>query len=312
VEHWYKNPLVIATAGAAVGLLGNIVVAYLNAATSAEADQRKACYDMVHQAIGEDEDKSRTNLRFLQEVGLLSRCGELHLESTLSGSSSAIPVQPPVPAAAPASQATTPSGAQPDGMTVFHGCGMEGDSTLASVRAFNALKNRYATPVPASFDANATLAALLQPGPDATRWDSDHAATLEGWAVKIAEGAVDSADCHALDSAYRPTEIYLAQTPSADDPERVLALVTPRLRAIMAASKVDWSTSALTKAFLNKRVRLDGWLLFDAPHAATGRNTPSSNDHRTALTRATAWELAPVTSIEAAPPASPSPGSDGG
>jgi hypothetical protein len=92
VEYWHKNPLVIAVAGAALGLIGNVVVAYVNAVTSARADQRKACYEMIHQSIGRDAQRSMTNLRFLRDVGLLSRCGDIKLDDVLK-SSSALPVQ---------------------------------------------------------------------------------------------------------------------------------------------------------------------------------------------------------------------------
>jgi hypothetical protein len=304
VEAWYKNPLVLAVAAGAVGLAGNVVVAYVNAATSAEADQRKNCFDMIHQSIAGDEDKSRTNLRFLQQSGLLKRCTDIDLAPALSETSSSTPVQAPVPLTGaiqgfPPAGATMVASGGSGGMDVLDGCGVAGDSPIASVRTLNLLRNRYNMPAPASFDANATLSSMLQPGKDTTRWDPDHAGAIEGFVVEVKAGGVDSADCHALDTQLRPTEIYLADKPGTIDPTaRVLVEVTPRMRAIMKASNVDWSTAALAKSYQSKRVRVQGWLLFDSQRATNARNTEVP---RHAVIRATAWEIAPVTAIDLAP-----------
>jgi hypothetical protein len=304
----FKNSLLLAVAGGAVGLIGNVVTTAVKDHDAAQADMRKYCLDMIHGAIASDEDKTKTNLRFLKGTGLLANCQGIDVSPALAESSSATPVQTLPPPVTPVSNAGTVIAS--GGMDVLKGCGIAGDATIASVRALNLLHNRYNVPSPASIDTSVTLARLLAPGTDTTRFDPDQAVAIEGTVVDVTAGPISSADCHATDVDDRSTQIFLVDDPARKDPDqRFLVEVTPRLRAIMKASNVDWSTATLAKTYKGKRVRVQGWLLFDTQHVSSSHNTQAN--HYT-VTRATAWEVTPVTAIDLATAGAVTPAKDAG
>ena len=72
--------------------------------------------------------------------------------------------------------------------------------------------------------------------------------------------------------------------------------VTPRWREEMKRRGVDWSTAALAK-LVGKRIVVTGWLMLDVEHVSQSENThhPGSPENW----RQTAWEIHPVTRIEA-------------
>jgi len=178
----------------------------------------------------------------------------------------------------------------------YAGCGMEGDATAPAVQALNRLKNRYAAPAAADVDSQVTLAALVRPGDDRSRWDEGRGASIVGYVVDVKPGGIETVNCKARDLPDRDTHIALVLDPmSGEGPRRVIVEVTPRWRALMAARGVDWSTPTLRRQYLGRWVRVTGWLLFDAEHANAAENTAPG---RGSDWRATAWEVHPITSIE--------------
>lgn len=185
------------------------------------------------------------------------------------------------------------------GQQVYDGCPMEGDAALSSVQALNRLKNRYTAPAPADVDSQVTLAALLRPGDDRTRWTEARGASVVGYVHDVKPGGIETVNCKARDLPDRDTHIELVLDPlHAGGPQRVIVEVTPRWRAMMAAKGVDWSTAALRKDFLGRWVRVTGWLLFDLEHANAAEHTAPGGPRNW---RATAWEIHPITAIEVAP-----------
>ena len=162
----------------------------------------------------------------------------------------------------------------------------------AEKRAFNALKDRTTTPAPGDFDRTATLEAVLAPGDDRARWSPIRAAALEGIVVRVQDAGPESANCF---SAQR-VDTHVELAPSADAPpvERLIAEVTPPMRDLAAQRGLDWSTATLQQALVGRRVRIEGWLLFDKEHDQESENTrPGWRDNW----RRTAWEIHPVTSM---------------
>jgi hypothetical protein len=76
--------------------------------------------------------------------------------------------------------------------------------------------------------------------------------------------------------------------------QRVIVEITPRMRRIMAAKGVNWSTSSIRNNYVGRWVEVQGWMLFDIEHLNMAENTNPGN---TKNWRATAWEIHPVTSI---------------
>ena len=70
--------------------------------------------------------------------------------------------------------------------------------------------------------------------------------------------------------------------------------VTPRCRAAMARTGVDWETDTLRQRLLGRCVRITGWLLFDREHRGQSENTARPGE---SVWRATAWEIHPIVAM---------------
>lgn len=181
-------------------------------------------------------------------------------------------------------------------LDIFNGCGMEGDARALGVRALDRLKNRYTQPSPEQIDPRITLAAILAPGNDISRWKVKEGAEIVGYVWDAKRGGIESTNCHARNDPDRDTHIELVLDPMhSDSSARMIVEVTPRWRSMMRERGADWSTRALRDQFLGRWVKVRGWMLFDSEHKSDSENTAPE---RAANWRATAWEIHPVTSIE--------------
>lgn len=180
-------------------------------------------------------------------------------------------------------------------------CPVGGDAKRAQVRALNALKRRMQTPSAKDFDHTVTLAAMVAPGEDAGRFDTQRAVTVEGYVADVKVGGVESVNCHTHDPKFRDTHIELTLDPLHDDESKhVIVEVTPQWREALAKQDVDWQTNTLRQTLVGRWVKITGWLLYDEEHANAAANTASSGTH---VWRATAWEVHPITAIEVLPAA---------
>jgi len=175
-----------------------------------------------------------------------------------------------------------------------HGSAKAGSNTYY----LNAYKNRYTFPQATDFDKHITLKALLQSA-DPNRFSPDKAVRLQGFVFNVKMGGVESCNCKTKNPAFRDTHIELTPDETKTAPEyRLIAEVTPRLRALMARKGVDWSTEGLRKTLKGRKVVITGWLLYDAEHEGEA----FANDPQDAIGgenwRATCWEIHPVTNIE--------------
>src|SRR5215467_7930807 len=181
-------------------------------------------------------------------------------------------------------------------LEIFNGCGMEGDARSLGVRALDRLKNRYRQPSPQQIDSRITLAAILAPGSDISRWKVKEGAEITGCVWDVKRGGVEGTNCHARDDADRDTHIELVIDPMhSDSSTRMIVEVTPRLRYIMRERGTDWSIRAVRDQFLGRWVKVRGWMLFDSEHKGESENTAPGRPRNW---RATAWEIHPVTSIQ--------------
>ena len=183
-------------------------------------------------------------------------------------------------------------------------CPPQGDAKSEQVQARNVFKNRDILPTWGDFDTHVTLAAIVATGSDAQRWSNTKAATITGYVIDVKPGGLETVNCHAHDLADRDTHIEIALRPGAPKTERMIIEVTPRLRLLMAAQGVDWSTTKLEQVLPNHWVSVTGWLFLDAAHRSQSENTAPG---RASDWRATAWEIHPVTAISlVAPPSATS------
>ena len=131
-------------------------------------------------------------------------------------------------------------------LEIFNNCGMEGDARSLGVRALDQLKNRYTQPSPEQIDSRITLAAMLAPGNDVSRWKVKVGAGIVGYVSEVKRGGIEVTNCRARDDADRDTHIELVLDPMrSDSSARMIVEVTPRWRYIMHERGADWSTLAL-------------------------------------------------------------------
>ncbi len=181
-------------------------------------------------------------------------------------------------------------------MDTYRDCGLEGDARSERVKELDVLKNRYTFPDSIDFDRAVTLQSILAAGEDRNRFNDHKAIDITGYVYDVKVGGVETCNCHERNPAYRDTHIELVLPGNNDDEKQcVIVEVTPRMREVMAAKGLDWSTDNLRNTIKNHTVRVKGWLLFDEEHIKQAENTDPDNPKDW---RATCWEIHPVTSIE--------------
>jgi len=181
-------------------------------------------------------------------------------------------------------------------MDEYKGCGLEGDAKREDVRELNTQKNRYDFPDSAAIDHSVTIRSMLAPGDDRNRFTAGKAAEIMGYVIDVKVGGDESCNCHARNVEDRDTHIEIVEALNdVNEKHCVIVEITPRMRAIMAAKGVDWSTDNIRKMFKGQVVKVKGWLLFDEEHRNQAENTDPDNPKDW---RATCWEIHPVTSIE--------------
>ena len=172
-------------------------------------------------------------------------------------------------------------------------CPPQGSAQTAKLQAYNVKVNRMDAPSDSDIDDTATMEAILETGPDQDRWSDTNAAELTGYVESIEDGGQESADCFTA----REIRINLSTNSVAMDAgHEVVVIVTPGWRRMMAAQGVDWSLDTLTGKYQGQFVKLRGWFLWD--HQAEQRAVNTADNVGPNITRATAWEICPMTAIK--------------
>ena len=108
-------------------------------------------------------------------------------------------------------------------------------------------------------------------------------------------GGIETCNCKAEDEDHRDTHLEL--TPDDQHTEsqyRLIVEVTPRIRAIVSANEIDWTTQSLKEKFKEHRVKVEGWLFYDEEHKSQSFAT---NPNGARNWRGSCWEIRPVTKI---------------
>ncbi len=159
----------------------------------------------------------------------------------------------------------------------------------------NEYKNRYTFPRKDDYVTGITIQQLIAGGSE-DDFPVDKAVILTGYVFNVKMGGVETCNCKTKDPAYRDTHIELTPDEEHTGPEyRVIVEVTPRIRAIMAAKGVDWSTEALKETLIGHKVKVSGWLFYDAEHKGQSFATNPGNEKDW---RASCWEIHPITYIK--------------
>jgi len=177
------------------------------------------------------------------------------------------------------------------------GCPPQGDATKPKQQQLNQLKARTEEPSDDDVDDTADISALIAPGDDTLRWQSDTAVEVTAFVVDVRDAGMASSNCHSSDPADHDTILDLSPGANVSDAShRMVAVITPQWRRLMAGNRVDWSTRAIRAKYTQQYVTIRGWLLFNTE--AAGRSLNSTSLPGANITRATAWEIHPVTSIK--------------
>ena len=91
-------------------------------------------------------------------------------------------------------------------------------------------------------DSAITLAAILAPGNDISRWKVKEGAEIIGYASDVKRGGIEATNCHARDDPDCDTHIELVLDPMHSSTLPIIVEVTPRWRYLMNQRGVDWST----------------------------------------------------------------------
>jgi hypothetical protein len=176
-------------------------------------------------------------------------------------------------------------------------CPPQGDATRTTLQRLNEKRARVEEPAEEDIDDTVTMEALVAPGDDRLRWQDGQAAELTGYVVEVRDGGMASSNCHSSDPADHDTILDISPNGNIfDNAHRMVAVITPQWRRLLAVDRVDWSTRAVRAKYLNQYVTIVGWLLFNSEATSRALNTaPLAGPD---ITRATAWEIHPVTSIE--------------
>ena len=177
-------------------------------------------------------------------------------------------------------------------------CPPQGSATKPKAKKLNELRARTEEPSDDDYDDTADISALIAPGDDSQRWSNDTAAEITAFVVDVRDGGMASSNCFSNDPGDHDTILELSPGADVSDaPHQMLAFITPRWRRIMARNQIDWSTGAIRARYVQKYVSIRGWLLFNS-EAAAAQALNTSSLAGVSITRATAWEIHPVTGIE--------------
>lgn len=176
-------------------------------------------------------------------------------------------------------------------------CPPQGDASKAKLKRLNEAKARVDEVSDDDVDDTVTMEGLSEPGDDRLRWQDGQGVEITAYVIEVHDGGAASSNCHSPRSSEHDTILELAPTQDAlDRAHRIYAVVSPQWRQAVAADRVDWSTGALRAHYLQRWVILRGWLLFNFEGTGTSLHTAAMPGPD--ITRATAWEIHPVTSIE--------------
>jgi hypothetical protein len=176
-------------------------------------------------------------------------------------------------------------------------CPPQGDATKDKVQQLNQQKARVDAPTDDDIDDTADASALIEPGDDTQRWDDNTAVEITAFVIDVRDGGMASSNCHSANPADHDTILDLSPGANvSDNSHRFIAVITPQWKKIAAQNRTDWSTGAIRAKYNQQHVTIRGWLLFNFEVAA--RSVNSAELGGAGITRATAWEIHPVTSIQ--------------
>jgi hypothetical protein len=190
----------------------------------------------------------------------------------------------------------------PSGITGIAGCPVDGCGGVSDA-LLNDAKNR--TDSPTSEPSNLKvpdMVAIEEPEDWLTGQDRGDLSANEGRPVQlmgylsIVKTETSGETCNCELHKQVDTDLHLAIVEHKNDAEEdsVTAEITPRIRL---ASHPSWANANVVK-LKGKFVRVTGWLMLDTAHLPHTKKVNADDHAGSPVTRATNWEVHPVTKLE--------------
>ncbi len=180
----------------------------------------------------------------------------------------------------------------------INNCPPEGKTKVNRLKELNIKKNRYELPKSSDIDANVTMKALMEKGNDEERFDENMAAVIEGYIYDVTNTGKETCNCNATEENYQDVHIVIVKKKSyTKNKYHVIVEITPRLRNKVFEKLGVENNKELRKKLIGMKVKVMGWLFFDAEHKVNSFNINPKGNKKT-IWRATCWEIHPITNIE--------------
>jgi len=182
---------------------------------------------------------------------------------------------------------------------VFQDCPMEGKTEKVKHKETNRKKNRYNIPIASQFDLTVTLATMLQ-GEDTIRLKENKAIEITAWVHEVKRGGPETCNCGHKGQDSSDVHIEIAPKKTTTTRKKIIyAEITPRLRTkIFDQLGIESNNGLLRKVLKNHKVKIQGWLFYDVNHKDQAYNIDTQDNLGRKNSRATVWEIHPITSIE--------------
>lgn len=116
-------------------------------------------------------------------------------------------------------------------------------------------------------------------------------ASVEAYIFNVKRGGQESCECHEKDKEYRDLHIEIVKDLKRPDKTKRIICESTRY-SIKSNPDVSFEN---IKKLIGKKVRITGYLFYDAEHKQNAKNTSIS---QTNVWRASCWEIHPVESIQ--------------
>ena len=171
-------------------------------------------------------------------------------------------------------------------LTAFsqNACPPEGNAKTEKKMMQNRLKNR---PVVLQEEPKVlSIDSILKQGSDEKRFSSADLVTVEGYVTGVKPGGPESCNCQSKKPEDHDMHMYIGKSPDAEKKDCFVVETTPAYKRLHSTNYSD---------LVGKKVRVTGYLFYDAEHWSNALNTCLKCKN---VWRKTAWEIHPVVKIE--------------
>lgn len=188
--------------------------------------------------------------------------------------------------------------------TKYRGCKACGSATSKKGQTLNVLKNRDDA---ATNPAEVTVAEIRKPSNNTGHFDSSQEVSVTGYVASLDRGGFkESCNCGREDLRDIHINIVATKAERNNRTKFVVVEITPRWQEKLDMDDSDYFAmlNKLKSEIVGKRVRFEGWMLYDSYHVteskSTGKTTTPTckddgNDPKPCIWRASPWEVHPVT-----------------